>query len=206
MSLAGLALLGFLLGSIPFSPLLVRWRLGVDVHAFGDGNPGAANAWKAGGPRLGLAAGILDFMKAALPVGLARYFLGVGGWGLFPVAVAPLLGSAFSPFLGFRGGKSLAVTFGVWTGLLMFEGPLALGLSLAAFTAFIASDAWSAVLGMVAFLTYLLLRKAEAPLLATWVANQAVILWKHRRELAGPASPRPYLLRRMSRGVTGGGS
>ncbi|WP_287152443.1 glycerol-3-phosphate acyltransferase [Candidatus Solincola tengchongensis] len=203
MTWAVLALLGFILGSIPFSVLLARWRRGVDVREYGDGNPGAVNAWRACGPRCGLAAGVLDYLKGALPVGLAHFFLGIEGWAVFPVAVAPLLGSAFSPFLGFRGGKSIAISFGVWTGLLMFEGPLALGLSLAMFTAFLSGDSWSALLGFGPFLVYLLLRRVEGPLLAVWALNTAVIFWKHREELSGPPRLRPYL-RRGGREALGG--
>jgi glycerol-3-phosphate acyltransferase PlsY len=127
-------LAGFLLGSIPFSVLLGQLALGRDVRGYGpDGNPGAANAWRAGGLRLGLPVLALDFLKGALPVALARFQSGVDGWALLPVALAPILGHAFSPFLRLQGGKALAVTFGVWTGLRPGEGPLALGALLALF-------------------------------------------------------------------------
>jgi len=203
MTWAGLAVMGFVLGSIPFSLLLVRWQRGLDVRSYGDGNPGAANAWKAGGFRTGMAAGVLDFLKGAVPVGLARFFVGTGGWRIIPVAVAPLLGSAFSPFLRFRGGKSIAVTFGIWTGLLMFEGPLALGLCLAFFSAFLASDAWSAMLGFTGFLAYLIIRRAEPEMLAVWAVNALVLAWKHAPDLRRPLRPRTFLHRPAGR-TTGG--
>lgn len=185
------SLAGFMMGSIPFSVLVGRLSLSVDVRGYGDGNPGAINAWKAGGFRLGLAAGVLDFLKGALPVGMANYFFGVGGWGL--VAVATLLGSAFSPFLHWRGGKSIAVTFGVWTGLLLFEGPLALGLCLLPFSLLLGSDAWSTMLGFSAFLAYLLFRASGPYLLSIWAANAALLAWKHRADLRGGIALRPFL-------------
>lgn len=193
MALIGLTILGFTLGSIPFALILARWHRGVDVRKYGDGNPGVANAWRAGGFRVGLAGGVLDFLKGALPVGMARFFLGVGGWRIVPVAVAPVLGSALSPFLRFRGGKSIAVTFGIWTGLLMFEGPLALGLCLAFFTAFLSSDAWSALLGFTGFLAYLILRGTGPEIIAVWVVNALVLAWKHGPDLRCPLHLRPLL-------------
>lgn len=203
MALVGITILGFILGSIPFSLILARWYRGVDVRKYGDGNPGAANAWRAGGFRVGLAGGVLDFLKGALPVGLARFFLEAGGWQIVPVAVAPLLGSALSPFLHFRGGKSIAVTFGIWTGLLMFEGPLALGLCLAFFTALLASDAWSALLGFTGFLAYLIIRRAEPEMFVVWAVNALVLAWKHAPDLRRPLRPRPLLHRPAGR-TTGG--
>jgi len=194
---------GFLLGSIPFSLLLGRLVLKTDIRQFGDRNPGAMNAFRAGGLRVGLAAGVLDFLKGALPVGLAHFFLRVAGWRIVPVAVAPLLGSAFSPFLRFRGGKSIAATFGIWTGLLMFEGPLALGLCLALFTALLASDTWSTMLGFTLFLAYLLWRGADAPILAVWGCNAMLLAGKHAAELRRPPSPRPFFWRPF-RDSTGG--
>lgn len=63
------------------------------------------------------------------------------------------------------------MTFGVWTGLLMFEGPLALGLCLAFFTSFLSSDAWSALLGFTGFPAYLILRGTGPEIIAVWVVN-----------------------------------
>jgi glycerol-3-phosphate acyltransferase PlsY len=60
----------------------------------GDGNPGAVNAWRAAGGRAGVPAGLFDFLKAAVPVGLANWVFGVSGWGLLPIALAPIVGHA----------------------------------------------------------------------------------------------------------------
>jgi glycerol-3-phosphate acyltransferase PlsY len=175
---------GFLLGSIPFAVLVGRLALGQDVRRFGpDGNPGAANAWRAGGWRLGLPVLALDFLKGALPVALARLLSGIDGWALLPIALAPILGHAFSPFLRLQGGKALAVTFGVWTGLRPEEGPLALGLLLAFFLIVLDNRAWIVIFGMLAFAVVLYLRGAGAPLLVAAALNLVILAWKHRREL-----------------------
>lgn len=173
------ALLGFMCGSLPFSWWIARRGARRDIREVGDGNPGAVNVARSGGWRLGLAAGVLDFAKGALPVGAARFLAGVSGWALLPVAVAPVLGHAFSPFLGGKGGKALAATFGIWTGLMFYEGTAALGCCLGIFYLLLAADAWAAVLGLAGFGGYLAWRGAPAPYLAAWAADLAVVTYKH---------------------------
>ncbi len=184
---------GFLAGSLPFSVWMGRLVARADVRRYGDGNPGATNAWRAGGWRAGVPALLLDYLKGAMPVTLARFGAGIDGWGLVPVALAPVLGHAFTPFLRFRGGKAVAVTFGIWTGLTIWVGPTLLGLALGLVYALNAVDAWSAILGTFALLAYLLLSGAPLPFLAIWGGNLAILLWKHRRDLRISPRPRPWL-------------
>jgi acyl phosphate:glycerol-3-phosphate acyltransferase len=197
--------LGFLLGALPFSVWLGRLRVHADIRGYGDGNPGAANAWRAGSWRVGLPALVLDYLKGALPVGIAHALGvmsaagGVWGWGLVPVALAPVAGHAWSPFLGFRGGKAVTVTFGIWSGLTLWEGPTLLGLFLVLFYGIQEADGWSVILGLVAFLGYVLLRHGDPITLCIWAANLAILLWTHRRELRTPPRLRPWLARRLGR-------
>lgn len=187
--------LGFLAGSLPFSVWLGRWIAQADVRRFGDGNPGSINAWRAGGWRAGVPALLLDFLKGAGPVTLANFGCGLAGWWLVPVALAPVLGHAYSPWLGFKGGKAIAATFGIWTGLLPGEGPSILGLLLAVAYALQQTDSWSVVAAMLAFLGYLTLRHPAAPLIAVWAGSFAVLLWKQRRGLRTRPRLRPWVLR-----------
>jgi glycerol-3-phosphate acyltransferase PlsY len=191
--------LGFLSGSLPFSVWLGRLVARADVRRYGDGNPGAANAWRAGGWQVGISAGLLDYLKGAIPVALARFGAGIGGWGLVPVALAPVLGHAFSPFLCFRGGRAVTVTFGIWSGLTLWTGPTILGLALTLAVAVNRTDAWSALFGPVVLGAYLLLSGASWPLLAVWAGNFVVVLWKHRRDLRTPPQARPWLQKWLKR-------
>ncbi len=177
--------MGFLAGSLPFSLWVGRIAAGRDIRRVGDGNPGAINVARAGGWRPGLAAGVLDFAKGALPVVAAHDLAGLGGWALLPVAAAPLLGHAFSPFLGGRGGKALATTFGIWTGLLFYEGTAALGCCFGFFYLLLAPDAWAAVLGLAAFGGYLVWRGAPPSFMAVWGVDLAVVAFKHLPWLRG---------------------
>jgi acyl phosphate:glycerol-3-phosphate acyltransferase len=174
---------GFLSGSLPFSVWLARLR-GRDACSVGDGNPGAINAFRAAGARVGIPALLLDFLKGALPVAAAFWLLGLRGWLLLPVAIAPVLGHAFSPFLGFRGGKAIAVTFGVWSGITLWQGPCLLGaVFLLGKFVFRLSDARTVLLGTAVLLVAAVLWWREPALVALAVANAAVLGWKHRHEL-----------------------
>ena len=186
-------LVAFGLGAIPCSVWVGRLALRTDIRHYGDRNPGATNVARAGGWQWGALALVLDMLKGAIPVGLAWYWGGLSGWLLVPVALAPILGHAYSPFLGFRGGKALAVSLGVWGGLTMGQGPLLLAVLLLLWYALIAVDGWAVLLTALSFGLYLLLAGAEAPLLTIWAGNTLIIAWKHRADLALVPYLRPWL-------------
>jgi glycerol-3-phosphate acyltransferase PlsY len=163
-----------------------RALAGVDIRAYGDGNPGAANAWRAGGWRSGVPALALDYLKGALPVAAAHHLCGVSGWGLVPVALAPILGHAFSPFLRFKGGKAIAVSFGIWSGLTLWRAPLVLGAVLTIAVALKEKGPCALVAGLAALLAYLVLAGYPPAIVAVWAGNAAVLVLKHRQELMAP--------------------
>lgn len=173
----------FLCGALPFSAWLAQALAGAELRQVGDGNPGAANAWKAGGWRVGGLALLLDYLKGAAPVALAHFGWHLSGLALAAIAVAPILGHVFSPFLKFRGGKGLTVTFGAWTGLTLAQGPVVLGLFMALFYFVIAGEAWAVMFSLLGLLAHLLLQHANVALLGAWLGNAAVLAWAHRREL-----------------------
>ena len=76
-----LAISAFWLGACPFSVWVGRWVLGKDIRNYGDGNPGAANVFRAGGHKSGCFAVILDTAKGVPFVALAYLFFG------FPIVV-----------------------------------------------------------------------------------------------------------------------
>lgn len=176
--------LGFALGTLPFSVWLGRAMLRVDVREFGDHNPGATNVWRAGGWRPGLVVALLDVSKAAVPVWFARHALGDGSWALVPVGLAPLLGHALSPFLGFRGGKSTAATFGVWLGVGGWVVALALAVCFAVFYLMQTTDAWTTILGSTLWAVALVVRGAALSLVALAVLNVALLAWRHWSDLS----------------------
>lgn len=200
MSRAGRATLwtftGFAAGSLPFSLWIGRRWLGRDIRQVGDGNPGATNVWRAGGRTAAAVALLLDMLKGALPVGLAYAgTLGKTPW-IIPVALAPILGHAISPFMGGRGGKAVAVTGGVWAGLTTWEGPTIGGLGLALFTRLFGANGRAVVAALTVMLGYLSLtptqwnglikRPSRWVILAVGIGNLLIVGWKHRRDFPLP--------------------
>lgn len=178
-------LIGFALGSIPFSVILGRVLLGKDIRQYGDGNPGGTNMARASGNKwLGALAIVLDMVKGALPVALAHYVFGIEGWALTPVMLAPILGHAFSPFLRFHGGKAIATTFGVWTALTVPFGPFVMALTLLLLNKLIAGPGWAVMASLVVLLAFLgVIGLVSPPLLAAWAGTVAILALKHRDDL-----------------------
>lgn len=193
-------LLAFLCGSLPFSVWLGKIFIGMDVRQLGDGNPGAANVFKAGNKPVALLTLILDISKAAIPVGLAYQNLGIRGVPMFFIAMAPLLGHVFSPFLGFRGGKGLATALGIWIGLTIWKASLAgvifVGIGIALFT----PAGWAALLALLGILITLLLWMADPLLLSVLAGETLILIWTHRIDLSRPPQMRNWLKQPFSRG------
>lgn len=176
--------LAFVCGAIPFSVLIGRLALNTDIRTVGDHNPGATNVLRAGGslPWF-VAAFLLDFFKGMVPVGFAHFIAGIDGWYLVPIAVAPVAGHAFSPFLNFQGGKAVAATFGIWAGLTLGEVPSLLGLFLLLMFVTVDSSSWAVMLAMLFVLLHLLLNHNTDYLLGVWFGNMAILAYKHRTDL-----------------------
>lgn len=188
------ALVAFVGGSLPFAVWALRIRARRDVREVGDGNPGAMNAFRGGGVALGVVVLLLDVTKGVLPVALARYAFGLGGWALATVAVMPVAGAAFSPFLGFRGGKALAVTLGTWIALTIWTIPLVAVVAIVAATLLIQPDAWAVAVTLAAMLVATVVWLQSGWSAATLLVQAAIILWRHRSQLAQP--PRRRLAQR----------
>jgi glycerol-3-phosphate acyltransferase PlsY len=192
-------LFAFLCGSIPFSLLVGFWVLKVDVRRYGDGNPGASNIIRAGGWRVGIPAIFLDSFKGAAPVGTAYFLMGIQDWRIVPIAIAPVAGHAFSPWLRFRGGKAVAVTFGVWTGLTLGKAPILLGIFLLLTYFTVAVSGWAVILAMLGLLGELLIGPHGLIFIGVWLGNMAILIFKHRHDLAQPPGVNPAILRLLRR-------
>ena len=183
----------FFCGALPFSVWLGKIALRKDIRHFGDANPGAANVFRAGGKGWGWVAILLDIFKGAVPVGLANFGAGITGWSLAAVAIAPVAGHAFSPFLRFKGGKAIAVSLGMWCGLTLYQVPLVLGLILGINIVLLTNNGWSTVLGFASLSVYLIVIAAPAWLWGVWLGNLLIVIWKHRADLALPTALRPWI-------------
>lgn len=109
------AIVGYLLGSIPFGLLITRGAGLGDVRKIGSGNIGATNVLRTGRRELAAATLVLDALKGAAAVLVARYFW--PGDAELVAALAAFLGHCYPVWLGFKGGKGVATMIGVLLGL-----------------------------------------------------------------------------------------
>jgi len=206
--------LSYFLGSIPFGLIVARLTKGVDIRYYGSGSTGMANVLRTAGGR---AAGLvlaLDMGKGILVVLLAR-LLTDSPVAEVVAALIAIAGHNWSVFIGFRGGRGVAIGGGA---LLMMAPPLgafaaaafavvllltrivSLG-SLAAATVALTGIAITTTLGIYpyAYLVYGLL-------------GAGIILWQHRenirrlmhgteRRLGQPAEPLPNLGPQREKGL-----
>ena len=106
--------IGYLLGSVPFGPILTSAAGLGDLRQIGSGNIGATNVLRTGHKGLAAATLILDMLKGTAAVLIGAY------WGPEPALLAGLgafLGHLFPVWLGFHGGKGVATYLGILLGL-----------------------------------------------------------------------------------------
>ena len=111
VELLAVAIMAYLIGSIPTGYIIVKAKTGQDIRTVGSGSTGATNVKRVLGKNYFFLVMLLDALKGALPVILAKLFATVGvSLGLAPViaAVAVIIGHSKSIFLQFKGGKSVA--------------------------------------------------------------------------------------------------
>jgi glycerol-3-phosphate acyltransferase PlsY len=127
-----IVLLGYLLGSLPWSLWAGRLR-GIDLRDHGSGNLGATNVYRVLGWKPGLVVLILDMAKGAAAVALGRVLAPADAQNLLPAlaGLAAVAGHMFTPFASFRGGKGVATGAGVFLGLAPLAGLFCLGLFVA---------------------------------------------------------------------------
>jgi glycerol-3-phosphate acyltransferase PlsY len=104
--------LGYLLGSIPFGLVLTKLAGLGDIRNIGSGNIGATNVLRTGHKGLAAATVVLDALKGAAAVGLARALEYDQDIALF-AGLTAVLGHLFPVWLGFKGGKGVATGLGV---------------------------------------------------------------------------------------------
>ena len=115
---------GYLAGSVLFALEYPRLFKGVDVRLLSaDGNPGTYNAFVYGGISCGILTLLSELAKGFLPVFLCSRQLGMGSLWYAGVMAAPVAGHAFSVFHHGKGGKAIAVSFGVLAGLFPLYRP-----------------------------------------------------------------------------------
>jgi acyl phosphate:glycerol-3-phosphate acyltransferase len=175
---------GYLIGSIPFGLLLTKAAGLGDIRQVGSGNIGATNVLRTGRKGLAAATLILDGLKGAVAILLARQFLGDQD---LVVGTAAVLGHLFPVWLGFRGGKGVATGLGVLLAAAWPVGLACCAVWLVAAKLLKMSSAAALAAFAAAPLFALVLSSADHALMALLIA--ILVFWRHeaniRRLLAG---------------------
>lgn len=193
-----LVVVGFSLGSLMFSLWIGDLALKRDIREVGDGNPGAFNllavnkAW-------GIAGVLLDIVKGSITPFIARWLLGITGVPLVFIALAPVLGHAFSPWLRFRGGKAIAVSYGVWMGITLWEAPIFMALTLLLWFKVVKQSGWAVMLTIGVIMAYYLLTYPDPVYLLILMGQWALLAYKYRDDLRQPLDLRESFKRTIWR-------
>ena len=116
-------ILSYLLGAVPFGLLFSKLFSNVDVRTLGSGNIGATNVLRASGKKAAVLTLLADCFKGLIPV-MAVQFLFHADARAALAGAAAILGHNFPVYLGFKGGKGVATSYGVvlatvpWIGII----------------------------------------------------------------------------------------
>jgi glycerol-3-phosphate acyltransferase PlsY len=180
MMLALVALLSYLLGSVPFG-LIVTRAMGLgDVRAIGSGNIGATNVLRTGSKGAALATLLLDGGKGAVAVLVANAAFGIDAAQM--AGLAAFLGHLYPIWLRFKGGKGVATFFGVVLALAWQVG-LVVGAIWIAVFAVTRLSSLSALLaaGLSGFVAFYM---GAGHLLALLFVFMVLVYWRHRENIS----------------------
>ena len=179
---AALVGVAYLLGSISFAVLIVKWRTGRDIRGEGSGNAGASNVLRSHGKALGILVAALDVAKGAAAVALVRTVTADPRYAA-AAGLAAVVGHVFPLYYGFRGGKGVATAIGAF---LMLE-PLACLVCVAVFVVVVATTRYVS-LGSVVAMVLLppvsgVVFHAQQAVVVAAAAVAILIVLKHRTNL-----------------------
>ena len=199
----------YLLGSIPFGYLIVRATQGADVRETGSGGTGATNVSRRAGKAAGVVTLILDALKGAAAVAIAKLIFGLpivgeaghaappvqswttteAYWWVAAAAIAVILGHIFPVWLRFRGGKGVATGVGVF---LMLT-PIAVAMAALVFAVVVTLTRYvslgsilaAAAIPLFVLLQHAFVRPVEslAPIISAAAAGAALIVFAHRENI-----------------------
>jgi glycerol-3-phosphate acyltransferase PlsY len=181
-SQAGLLIVSYLLGSIPTGYWMgLAWK-GIDVRKQGSGNLGATNVFRVLGPKPGLTTLAIDIFKGLLPVLWSKHLFPHDLMLALAAGIAAILGHTTSAFVGFRGGKGVATSAGVFAALLPipFTVAVAVFLTVFAITKYVSLGSLIAVLTLAASSFVV---SEPPPLRGAAVLVAIFVFWTHRSNI-----------------------
>ena len=195
---SSVAIVAYLVGSIPTGYITAKLLKGIDIREFGSGSTGATNILRTLGKGPGAFVLFIDSLKGVLAIFLVRsLFKFAIAQNLLPpaididiwqpsmvalVAFLAILGHSKSIFLGFSGGKSVATSIGI---LFAMNWQVAL-ISVAVFGVAIAVSRFvslSSMSGALAAPVSMLLLKQPLPYIIFGVIGSLYVVWRHKANI-----------------------
>jgi len=195
LTLTGVLLGSYLLGSIPFGYVAGKIR-GIDIRKIGSGNIGATNVVRVIGKRYGYSVFVLDFLKGfgAVKISMSIATDARPEWaspeifGIF-AAIASVIGHSFPVWLKFRGGKGVATSAGALFGLIPLAALIGIVIWVLVFwfTRYVsvASVVAAATLPLVILIMTRLNQIHGNALFYSSLGLAAVVMWRHRSNFSG---------------------
>lgn len=170
----------YVIGSIPFGLLIAKMFCGTDPRTGGSRNVGATNVARLCGTKFGVLTLICDVLKGVVPVATAMTF---SDSTLFfsLTALAALLGHLYSVFLGFKGGKAVATTLGVFIPLAFT--PLLLSALTCAVVIWRSGFVSLGSLTLVTALPIMLLLSGNFAYIPLALVVMVLVFWSHRENI-----------------------
>jgi len=173
----------YLLGSIPFGYLKVKFSTGKDVRAAGSGNIGATNVLRTSGRIQGVATLALDIAKGFAAVWIAAELTQSAPIWTSAAALAVMAGHSFPVFLHFQGGKAVAA----FVGAFLYLTPAPMLATLVLFIAVVAGTRYISAASVIAAGTFplgvWLILHPPMEVLAASLSAGAFIVLRHKSNL-----------------------
>lgn len=193
-TIAGVALISYLIGSVPAGYLAGRIA-GIDIRKAGSGNIGATNVLRVLGKRYGYPVFVFDFVKGTAAVEISIFIFNNTHHAevsrelcAILAGVSSVIGHSYPVWLGFKGGKGVATSFGVVFGLIPLAAVIAVTVWLITFgtTRYVSVASMMAALALpitVLVMLYVKLLSGLALLLFS-ICLAAIVIWRHRSNLS----------------------
>lgn len=188
--IAGVLVVSYLLGGIPWSLIVGRCFYGLDLREHGSGNLGATNVFRALGARAAVSTLLLDALKGSIAVVIAGFVVSSSAYGVaahewtrVAAMLAAVAGHSYSPYIRLRGGKGVATS----AGALLVLTPAAFAIELAVFLSVVVATRMVSLGSVIVAVLYpglvLWLYPGNTPLLVTVCVLAGLVVWRHRSNL-----------------------
>lgn len=175
-------LFSYLIGSFSSAYFLGKVSKNIDIRSYGSGNAGATNALRVLGKKMGVLTFVLDILKGVIAILLGKFIYGFDGGLLASIFV--VLGHNYPIFLGFKGGKGIATSFGVLMMIDWKTGLICLGIFslIVIFTRFVSLGSIIAAI-FAPIVMVLVVDTIDKKMYITTIILAALSIYRHRANI-----------------------